>query len=109
MDIKMSKEGNIQIVNISGNVDGQTAPLATQQVLPLVQTGCKLVVDMSAVGFMSSAGLRMLLSLQRQVAAKGKLVLVGLSDQIKNTMLITGFLSLFTIGESLTEGLAIIN
>jgi anti-sigma B factor antagonist len=81
-----------------------------QQVLPLAQPGAKILLDMTQVPYMSSAGLRMLLSLYRQVAAKdGQLVLVGLVEQIKDTMSITGFLDFFTTCDTLESGLQTLN
>ena len=56
---------------------------------------------------MSSAGLRMLLSTYRQVTSKnGRIVLVGLSEEIQDTMSVTGFLKFFTICTTLESGLA---
>jgi len=50
--------------------------------------------------------LRMLLLIYRQATAKeGRVVLVGLSDEIKDTMTMTGFLKFFVIADSLQNGL----
>ena len=49
---------------------------------------------MSGVEYMSSAGLRMLLSMYRQISRQnGGIVLVGLAEEIKDTMSVTGFLN----------------
>jgi anti-sigma B factor antagonist len=62
---------------------------------------------MSKVSYMSSAGLRMMLLLYRQATgAQTKLAVVGLSDDLKDTMSATGFLDYFTTGETLEAGLA---
>ena len=63
-------------------------------------------MDMTQVQYMSSAGLRMLLSMYRQTQGKeGKLVLVGLSEELQDTMSVTGFLDFFTISETVDAGL----
>ena len=103
MEINFRDAGRVKIVELSGEVDGKTAPQAQEKILPLVKDGCRLVLDMSQVGFMSSAGLRFLLSLRRQVPASGNLVLTSLPEQIKDTMAITGFLELFTIFNTTQE------
>jgi anti-sigma B factor antagonist len=55
---------------------------------------------MAGVDYMSSAGLRLLLLVYREFAAKkGKLVLVGLSPDIRAVMSHTGFLSFFKVAE----------
>ena len=61
---------------------------------------------MSGVEYMSSAGLRMLLSMYRQISRQnGSIVLVGLGEEIKDTMSVTGFLNFFTIRDTVDEGL----
>jgi anti-sigma B factor antagonist len=55
---------------------------------------------------MSSAGLRALLSTYRQVTSQQvALVLVGLSEEIKDTMTATGFLNFFTVHDTVEIGL----
>jgi anti-sigma B factor antagonist len=96
----------VSVIEMAGDVDGNTAPLVQAQVLPLAQPQAKLLLDMTKVLYMSSAGLRMLLSLYRQVVSKnGEIVLVGLVEEIKDTMSITGFLNFFTTRDTLESGL----
>ena len=105
MEIITSESGSIPVATISGDIDGKTAPAAQAQLLGLVGKNPQLVLDMSGVGFMSSAGLRIMLLLYRQAAAKnGKVVLVGLSEEIKDTMSMTGFLNFFTLAATVDEG-----
>lgn len=62
---------------------------------------------MAGVSFMSSAGLRMLLVLYRGISGGGgQVVLVGLSEDLQNTMALTGFLNLFHHHPTLEAGLA---
>ena len=105
MEITTSESGTIPVAAISGDIDGKTAPIAQTTLLGLVGKDPRLVLDMSKVGFLSSAGLRIMLLLYRQAAAKsGKVVLVGLSDEIKDTMSMTGFLNFFTLAGTVDEG-----
>jgi anti-sigma B factor antagonist len=105
INVKMLEE--VTAVELAGDIDANTAPSIQDKVLPLVESGSKVLLDMTAVPYMSSAGLRMLLSLFRQVSAKeGKLVLVGLTEDIRDTMSITGFLDFFVTSETLEAGLA---
>ncbi len=96
----------VTVIEMTGDVDANTAPLVQDQVLQLAQPQAKLLLDMTKVPYMSSAGLRMLLSLYRQVDSKnGQIVLVGLVEEIKDTMSITGFLNFFTTRDTLESGL----
>ena len=106
MEINVKSIGQVKVVEISGDIDSNTAPQAQERVLPLVQPGSKILLDMNGVEFMSSAGLRMLLSMYRQMSRQnGSMVLVGLKEEIKDTMSVTGFLNFFTTCDTVDEGL----
>jgi anti-sigma B factor antagonist len=106
MDISVESVEEVVLVRIVGDVDGSTAPQAQNQIMPLVQPGSKILLDMSGVPYMSSAGLRMLLSTYRQVANQnGRIALIGLAEELKDTMEVTGFLKFFTSCETVDEGL----
>jgi anti-sigma B factor antagonist len=106
MDVQITNVDDVTVVALAGELDGKTAPVAQAKVLPLAQSGCKLLVDMSKVPYMSSAGLRMMLLIYRQVSASdGQSVLVGLSEEIKDTMEVTGFLDYFEVRDTYEAGL----
>jgi anti-sigma B factor antagonist len=106
MEINVKSSGQVTVVVVAGDIDSNTAPQAQEQILPLVQPAAKIVLDMSGVEYMSSAGLRMLLSMYRQISRQnGSIVLVGLAEEIKDTMSVTGFLNFFTIRDTVDEGL----
>lgn len=97
------------VVELHGEINSQTAPRAQATLLPLCHDQCQIVLDMSNVSYMSSAGLRVLLTLYRQVSsAQGKLVFVGLSEELQDTLSSIGFLNQFTTTETLEAGLALL-
>lgn len=107
MEIQTKTVNDMTVAEITGELDGKTAPVAQKQIVPLCQGGGNVILDMSGVTYMSSAGLRLLLSLYRQASAsQAKLALVGLSDDLKDTMSATGFLDYFTMCGTLDEGIA---
>lgn len=96
----------VKFIELSGDVDTNTAPLIQEQILPQVQAGSKIILDMTQVAYLSSAGLRMLLSLYRQIFNQNaQIVLVGLSEEIADTMSITGFLDFFQTADTLDQAL----
>ncbi len=106
MEINIKEIDVVTVVILAGEIDAKTAPKIQQQVLPLTEPGNKILIDLSNVPYMSSAGLRMLLSLYRQTTAKNvKLALVGLSEEIEDTMSVTGFLDFFTTYKTFESGL----
>jgi anti-sigma B factor antagonist len=98
----------ISVVRLAGEIDASSAALVQQKVLPISVPGCRVILDLSQVAYMSSAGLRMLLSVYRQISGNhGRIVLVGLSEELKDTMSMTGFLGYFTVQDTLETGLQI--
>ena len=98
---------DVAVVELVGDLDADTAPTIQEKVLPLAERGSKILLDMTKVSYMSSAGIRMLLSLYRQTSTlqTGKIVLVGLSEELKDTMSGTGFLDFFSPRETLGSGI----
>ncbi len=104
MNIDIVREPTHARVTCRGNIDGKTAPELQAAVAPLFAEHATIVLDLSGVAYMSSAGLRVLLLVHRQLAAnKGRAVLVGLSDTVTETMRITGFLQFFETHASLAD------
>lgn len=107
MTIDTKVDGINVIATVVGDIDGKSAPQVQAELLAALQSGSRLLVDMGGVVYLSSAGLRMLLLLYRQVATKkGKVVLVGVSEEIRDTMSMTGFINFFTLAETREAGLA---
>lgn len=101
MNVQTRQENGIDIVELEGSLDGKTAPEVREQLRPVLAQAQRLILDLSKVGYLSSAGLRLLLLTYREMAAhKGKVVLLGVSKDIQNVMSHTGFLSFFTLADS---------
>src|SRR3954452_20236906 len=107
MDISVRAVQGVTVVELAGELTGKTAPETQRRILEQAQAGCQMILDMSRVPYMSSAGLRLLLVVYRTVSGKGgRALLVGLSEDLKNTMALTGFLDFFTHRDSLEAGIA---
>jgi anti-sigma B factor antagonist len=107
MEIRTKTLQQITVVELSGELDETTSPGAQAEIIALVQPGCKIILDMTEVTYMSSAGFRFLLQTYRTIAAKGgSAALVGLSENLSDTMSITGFLDLFSHYPTLEAGIA---
>ena len=105
MEIKIRQDGEVAVAVVSGEIDSKTAGAAQAELLPLIEKSGKTVLDLKQVTFMSSAGLRMLLLLYRQATARdGRVALVGLSDEVRDTMSMTGFLKFFQVADTVEAG-----
>lgn len=106
MNVTSSTVENTTVIEASGNIDSKTAPEFERTAMAAIQGQSEVIIDLTNVEFLSSAGLRVLLMIYRQVKAKsGKVVLVGTSEEIQDIMSNTGFLSFFLTADTLSEGL----
>lgn len=106
MEIKnYAQEGHI-VVEISGSLDSTTVSQAEEKVLPLMADKTCMVMDLSKCSFISSAGLRLLLMVAKQLASKGGwLTLAGVCDEVKDVMEMTGFSCFFKTYSNIKEAL----
>jgi anti-anti-sigma factor len=107
MEISCHKQGQALIVTVSGRLDGTTAPEFEQTCVPWIEDGEKLlVIDMNHVEYISSAGLRSILSTGKQIKKnKGALVFVGMQGMVREVFDMSGFKELFSCYDSLEEAL----
>lgn len=111
MEITSKTVGQVQVVEISGEIDGKTAPEVQEHILPLAKPGCRMLIDLSRLTYMSSAGLRTMLMIYRSISGSSdsKVVLAGLSQEIRDVMQATGFLSFFQVKDTYEDALAALN
>ncbi len=106
MEINLNIIDNIVVVSVIGDIDGKTARDIEQQVLPQIEPESRMVLNLRDVDYISSAGLRMLLSLYRQVKGQtAHIVLAELNQETMNIMKMTGFAKHFTICATVEDGL----
>ena len=107
IEVKVFPHDGITVVKVAGEIDGSSAPSLQSKVQPLLQAeGVEMILDLGAVTYLSSAGLRMLLLLYREATAhNGRVALAGLAESIRDTMEITGFLKFFTVANNFEEAL----
>ena len=95
MQINKNQEGTKLVLAPVGRVDTITSPeLEAAVVLDGVE---ELVFDLSQVDYISSAGLRVLLSSQKKMAGKS-MKIVNAKPAVKEVFDITGFSDIFTFG-----------
>ena len=70
MNIKKKKDGSTLTVAISGRIDTVTAPEADASINESLDGVQSLIIDFTEVNYVSSAGLRMLLSLQKKMMTR---------------------------------------
>jgi len=110
MNITTRTQGDVTIVAFAGSLDSNTSPQAQQALDGILAGGCrKMVIDFTALDYISSAGLRVLLGAAKRLkGAGGALRLFGLNERVREVFQISGFstiLAVFATEADALEGL----
>ena len=98
MEITPVKYKRCDLVKINGRIDSFTAPQFAEALRALTDSGrCSLVLDMTDVSYISSAGLRVLIDIQKVCRQfnRGGIALACVSKHIYDTLELAGFVPLF--------------
>jgi anti-anti-sigma factor len=107
MEITKRKEKDVAIVAVSGRIDAITAPDFEKSLDELITAGERaILIDLTALGYISSAGLRSILSSAKKLKAlSGEILFTGLQGPVEEVFQISGFKSIFKIFPSEAEAL----
>lgn len=96
MTISKSQDGSNYKLAVEGRVDTLTAPELEKEIQAL-QDPESLLLDFSKVEYISSAGLRVLLSAHKTLSKKGGLTISNVSEPVLEVFEVTGFKEILTI------------
>ena len=98
MKILTKSEGNKVVLEFQGRLDTVTAPEAEATLNNSIVEAEELILDFGNLDYISSAGLRVLLSAQKKMQAKaGSMMIQNVNDTIKEVFEVTGFVDILTI------------
>ena len=97
MNITTKKENTTLTVALEGRLDTTTAPELEKALQAADASVTKLILDFAGLAYVSSAGLRVLLTTQKKMNKQGKMIIRNVCDDIKEIFEITGFLDILTI------------
>ena len=97
MTIEKTVTGSSVALNIIGRLDTTTAPELEATIDGCAAGITELVLDCSALEYVSSAGLRVILKAQKLMNAQGSMKLVHVNETIMEVFDITGFADILTI------------
>lgn len=97
MDIKKVLDNDTLTVKIDGRIDTTTAPVLGESLTESYDSCKNLIFDFAGVDYISSAGLRILLSAQKIMSKKGEMKLINVSSDIMDIFEVTGFQDILTI------------
>ena len=100
MTINKEKNNGILTLAIEGRLDTVTAPELEKVVNEETADIKELVLDMNALEYISSAGLRVLLAAQKKMNRQGEMIIRNVNDVIMEIFEVTGFVDILTFSES---------
>jgi len=105
MEIQSKTGEGFTSLSIKGRLDAVTAAAAEAAINKTIDSGASnLVLDLTGLDYVSSAGLRVLLVTAKKLSRlNGKIILFGLQDTVKEVFTISGFLSIFPVAADEAE------
>ena len=97
MTIEKNLNGEELTLTITGRLDTVTAPQLEAELNGSLGGIQKLILDISPLEYISSAGLRVLLSAQKTMNKQGMMVVKGANEAIMEIFEVTGFIDLLNI------------
>ena len=97
MKINKEQTGNVMTLALEGRLDTTTAPELEKELKESLDGVTDLTFDLEKLEYISSAGLRVLLSAQKTMNKQGSMKLVHVGEVIMEIFEVTGFSDILTI------------
>lgn len=98
MTLTKTTDGTTLTIQIDGRLDTNTAPQLEAEISQSAEGMEKICIDLAKLEYISSAGLRVLLSTQKKMNRQhGSLIIRNAGDTVKEVFEITGFVDFLTI------------
>ncbi len=97
MNIIKQLENGVLTVVLEGKLDTGTSPQAAEEIEAELANAQSIILDMKEVSYISSAGLRLLLSLHKKMAAKDGMKVINVNETNMEIFDFTGFTDILNI------------
>ncbi|MCX6258137.1 MAG: STAS domain-containing protein [Bacteroidia bacterium] len=99
MNLHIEKLKNHTIVRVDGRIDTINSIEFQKPMMELTEEGCtNIIIDCSGLNYISSSGLRVLLTVQKKMVGKsGLLSITNLQPHIRDIFDISGFSTIFSV------------
>ena len=97
MTMEIKKNAEATVIEIVGRLDTTTAPALEKAINEDIGDAKNLVLDLKAVQYISSAGLRVLLTAQKKMQKIGSMKVVNVCEEVMEVFEMTGFADILTI------------
>ena len=97
MTIEISKNAEVATIKVVGRLDTTTAPALDKAINEDMGDVKNLVLDVQAMEYISSAGLRVLLGAQKKMQKIGSMKVVNVCQEVMDVLEMTGFADILVI------------
>ena len=97
MNIEIKRNGNETTLEVVGRLDTITAPMLDKTINEDVKDTNQLILDLKGLEYISSAGLRVLLSAQKRMQQIGSMVVRNVCAEVMEVFEMTGFADILVI------------
>lgn len=97
MTVDIKKNSGTTVISVAGRLDTITAPALDKAIAENFEGTAELVLDLKELQYISSAGLRVLLSAQKKMHGAGSMKLVGVCESVMEVLEMTGFSEILVI------------
>lgn len=97
MTIQKNLEGTTLTLALEGRLDTTTAPQLEAEVKDSLEGVTALVLDLAGLEYISSAGLRVVLSAQKAMNKQGSMVVRNVNEYVMEVLEVTGFADILTL------------
>ena len=97
LDIAKKENGSELTLFLSGRLDTTTSPVLENEIAAVADGVTALILDIEKLDYISSAGLRVLLSTQKKMSKQGKLTIKNVQENVMEVFEITGFSDILNI------------
>ncbi len=109
MEVTVEPVNNCELVTINGRIDSYTSPQLSEELNKITdQNIFKIVLDLNNVSYVSSAGLRVLIDIQKKCRRnnQGEALLVNVPQRVYETLELAGFVPQFKFFNDVATALA---
>jgi len=99
MTINKNQDGSKLKIALEGRLDTMTAPSLEEEVKNSIEGIKELIFDLKDLVYVSSAGLRVLLSAQKTMNKQGSMTIKNANEEVMEIFEVTGFIDILNIEE----------
>ena len=97
MEVNNKRIDDVLTINVEGRLDSTTAPALEDSMRTIMDGAKEIIFDFTKLEYISSAGLRVLLSAHKQMSAKNGMKVINVNEIVQEVFDVTGFADILTI------------